>query len=115
MRRELGRLLWIALCYLSTNLSIMPRRSKVRTYLSNERDKLPEVLCLLVRVEVEDLADAVVVVPLLEELLLVCRRVPLDEVLQLRQVRRQQYTATHFWRGEVAGVVGSVQLREGGK
>ena len=44
------------------------------------------MLSILVRVNLEDLTDAVVVVPLLEDLLLVGGRVTLDQVLKLRQV-----------------------------
>ena len=55
-------------------------------YLSDERNKLSEVLRVFVWVNLEDLADAVIVIPLLQELLLVRRRVALDEVLQLGQI-----------------------------
>lgn len=67
----------------------------IYAHLGNESDKLPEVLCLLVRVNVKDLTDAVVVVPLLEELFLVCRRVSLDEILKLWEVRGEEDAATH--------------------
>lgn len=41
------------------------------------------------------LANAVVVIPLLQKFLLVGRRIPLDEVLQLRQVRCEEEAASH--------------------
>ena len=50
-------------------------------YLCNECHQLPEVLGLLLGVEVEDLADAVIMVPLLQELLFVRCRIAFYEVL----------------------------------
>ena len=51
------------------------------TYLRDERDQFPKMLSILVRVDLEDLANAVVVIPLLQELLLVCRWIALYEIL----------------------------------
>lgn len=67
-------------------------------YLRDERDQLPEVLRILVRVDLEYLADAVKMVPLLQELLLVRCGIALDEILQLGQIRREEDTATHSCR-----------------
>ena len=53
------------------------------------------MLRILVRVNLEDLADAVVVIPLLEKLFFVGRWVTFDEVLQLREIRRKKNAATH--------------------
>ena len=61
----------------------------------DEGNQLPEVLSILVRVDLEYLTDAVVVVPLLQELLLVCWWVAFDEILQLRQVGCKKNAATH--------------------
>ena len=56
------------------------------------------MLCILVRINLEDLAYAVIVVPLLQELLLVRRGVTFNEVLQLRKVGSEQDTAPHAGR-----------------
>ena len=53
------------------------------------------MLRVLVRVDLEDLADAVILVPLLEELLFVGRRVTFDEIRQLGEIGSKKYTATH--------------------
>lgn len=53
------------------------------------------MLCVLVRVNLEDLADAVIVIPLLQELLFVRGWVTLDEVLKLREIRGEKHAATH--------------------
>ena len=68
---------------------------KYDKYLSDESDKLPEVWCLFIRVCMKDLANTVIMVPLLEKFLLVCRWVSLDKILKLREIRREQYTTTH--------------------
>lgn len=57
------------------------------TYLRDKGHKLAEVVSLLVGVDLEDLPDAFVVVPLLEKFLAVRGRVTFDQVLQLRQIR----------------------------
>ena len=61
------------------------------------------MLGLLVRAEVKYLADAVVVVPLLEELLLVGDRVTLDEVLQLWEVCGEENATAHGGNLESSG------------
>ena len=53
------------------------------------------MLCILVRIDLKYLAYAVIMVPLLQELFFVGRGIALDEVLQLRQVRRAEYAARH--------------------
>lgn len=53
------------------------------------------MLCILVRVNLKDLADAIIVIPLLQKLFFVGRWVTLDEVLQLREIRGKKDTATH--------------------
>ena len=53
------------------------------------------MLGILVWVYLEDLTDAVVVVPLLKKLFFVCWRVTFDEVLQLRQIRCEEDATTH--------------------
>ena len=65
------------------------------TYLRDERDQFPKMLSILVRVDLEDLANAVVVIPLLEKLFFVGRWVTFNEVLQLREIRRKKNAATH--------------------
>lgn len=39
------------------------------------------MLCIFIRIDLEDLADAVIVIPLLQEFLFVCRRVAFNEIL----------------------------------
>ena len=48
-----------------------------------------------VRIDLKDLTNTVVVIPLLEKFFLVSSRVPFNQVLQLRQVGSEQDTATH--------------------
>lgn len=92
MRRKIRRLLRIALGDLSAKdkKSAVPSafdavsanaKRRVETHLSDERDKLSEMGRLLVRIDLENLADAVIMVPLLKKLLFVACWVPLDEVL----------------------------------
>lgn len=64
-------------------------------YLGYEGDQLSEVLGLLVGIDPKDLAGAVVVGPLLEELFSVGVWVAFDEVLQLGQVGGEQDPASH--------------------
>lgn len=64
-------------------------------YLRDERNQFPKMLRILVRVDLKYLADAVVVVPLLQKLLLVRRWVTLDEILQLWQIGGEENTAAH--------------------
>ena len=53
------------------------------------------MLGLFVRVDLENLTNTIVVVPLLKKLFLVSRWVSFDQVLKLRQVCSEQDTATH--------------------
>ena len=46
----------------------------------------------------KDLANTVIMVPLLEKFLLVRRRVTFNEILQLREVRSEQDAAPHAGR-----------------
>lgn len=80
------------------------------THLSNKGHQLSKVLGLLVWVQVEYLSDAVVVIPLLQELFLISSRIPFDEVLQLRQVRSEKYPPPHF---AVFGIIGLWQRKRG--
>lgn len=57
-----------------------------QTSLRYESYKLSKMVCLFVRVDLEDLPDTVIVVPLLQKLLLVCDGVTLDKILQLGQI-----------------------------
>lgn len=70
MRRKVGRFFWIA-----------------DGDLCDEGDELSEMgRVVVVWADDEELSDAVVVVVLLQEFLLVPDWIPLDQVLQLRQV-----------------------------
>lgn len=53
------------------------------------------MLSIFVWVDLEYLADAAVVVPLLEKFLLVCGRVTFYEILKLRKIGCEEYAATH--------------------
>lgn len=53
------------------------------------------MLSLLIGVYFEDLANTVVMVPLLKKLFLIGNRVPLDEILELRKIGRKENTTTH--------------------
>lgn len=55
-------------------------------YLSNKRDKLAKVVPLFLRVEMKNLADGIIVVPLLKKFFSVRLRVPLYQVLKLREI-----------------------------
>ena len=72
----------------------------VSAFLRNKCNQLPKMRSLLVRVYVEDLADAVIVVPLLEELFLIRGGITLDEILQLWQVGGEEDTSTHLMSRE---------------
>jgi len=53
------------------------------------------VLGLFVWVDLEDLTNAIIVVPLLKKFFLISCWVSLNQVLKLRQVGGEQDTATH--------------------
>lgn len=55
-------------------------------YLGNEGDELTKMVRLLLGVEMENLTNGVVMIPLLEKLLLVPLGVPLYQVLKLREI-----------------------------
>lgn len=78
MRRKLCSFLWIA-----------------DSNLGDERDEFSEVGRVVVWADGEELPDAVVVVVLLQELLLVPRRIALDQVLQLRQISGEEDASAH--------------------
>lgn len=81
-----------------------PERKQGRaTHLRNEGDHLAEAGALLVRVELEQAAHRLVVVPLLHELVAVAGWVALDEVLQLRQVGREEGWRKATWSARVPG------------
>jgi hypothetical protein len=66
--------------------------------LGYEWYQLSKVVGLFVRIDLKDLTNTVVVIPLLEKFFLVSIRVPFNQVLQLRQVGSEQDTATHGLR-----------------
>lgn len=53
------------------------------------------MLGLLIGVDLKDLSNAVVVIPLLKKLLFICRGISLYKILQLRQVCSEQDTPSH--------------------
>ena len=53
------------------------------------------MLGLFIGIDLEDLANAIIVIPLLEKFLLIRRRISFYEILQLRQVRSEQDTPSH--------------------
>ena len=55
-------------------------------YLGNEGDELTKMVCLFLEVEMKNLTNGVVVIPLLKKLFLVRFRVPLYQVLKLREI-----------------------------
>ena len=57
-----------------------------KKYLGNEGDELTKMVRLFFGVEVKNLTNGVVVIPLLEKLLPVRFRVPLYQVLELREI-----------------------------
>lgn len=57
-----------------------------RRDLSDECDELSELLSVFAWICLKNLANTVVMVPLLQKFFLVGSRVPLDEVLQLREI-----------------------------
>lgn len=69
--------------------------------LGDEGDEVAEAGRVVVWAEEEELSDAVVVVVLLHELFLVPRRIALDQILQLRQIRGEECSPSH--RGQRAG------------
>ena len=96
----MGRKIYGLLGIARRNLAVLPMRVKSTSldkspHLGYERNQLPEVLGLLVRIDLKYLTDAVIVIPLLKELFLVSCRVPLNQVLQLRQVCSQENATTH--------------------
>jgi len=54
--------------------------------LGDEGDELTKVIRLLLGVEMKNLTNGIVVIPLLEKLLLVRFRIPLYQVLKLRKI-----------------------------
>lgn len=80
-------MLWIALSDLENEVGgCFTEDDNAESYLSNERHQLSEMLSLLIWISLEDLANAVIVVPLLKKFFLVRDRVAFDQVLQLRQI-----------------------------
>ena len=83
MRWEFCSLFRIAWCNLCGISSSQPVVGGLAPYLRYERDQLPKILSLFVRIEAEYLTNAVVVVPLLQKLVPVRGWVSFDEILQL--------------------------------
>jgi len=54
--------------------------------LSDEGGELTEMVCMFLGIEMKNLADGVVVVPLLEKLFLVRLMVPLYQILELGEI-----------------------------
>ena len=68
-------------------------------YLRDEGYQFPVMFSLFIGINFEYLANAVVMIPLLQELFLVRYRVSFDQVLQLGQVGCQQNASPHAGRG----------------
>lgn len=64
-------------------------------HLGDERDELTKMARLFLGIEMKNLANGVVVIPLLEELFLVRFRVSLYQVLELREIRGQEDASWH--------------------
>ena len=67
-------------------------------------------MCLFVWVDLKNAADTVVMIPLLYKLFFVRYRVSLDEILELRKVRCEQYTASHDGKTLARDLPGLAQL-----
>ena len=63
--------------------------------LRNERDEFSKVVGVVVWADEKELSCAVVVVILLQKLFFVRRWIPLDQVLQLRQIRGELQSSSH--------------------
>jgi hypothetical protein len=72
------------------------------THLSNESENFPEPLALLVWLELKEPTHGLVVVELLEELLPIPSRITLDQVLELREVRREQSCSSPIHRRSIS-------------
>lgn len=68
------------------------------------------MMCLFVWVDLKNAADTVVMIPLLYKLFFVRYRVSLDEILELRKVRCEQYTASHDGKTLARDLPGLAQL-----
>ena len=66
-----------------------------RKYLGDEGHQLSEMVSLFIGVDAENLANAIVVVPLLEKLLLVRFWVALYEILELGKIGSEEDAASH--------------------
>ena len=75
-----------------------------RQYLSNEGDKFAKMARLFLRVEVKNLTNGVVVIPLLEKFFPVRFRIPLYQVLKLGEIRGQEDAPWHCGRREMKAV-----------
>lgn len=94
MRGKLGRVLRIARRHL--RIQSAPAYHKAcRARLSDKSQEFAEFLALVVRVEVEDFSERVVVRPLLEEFFAVGCRVAFYQVLKLRQICCEQESPSH--------------------
>jgi len=62
------------------------RKGWENQYLGNEGDELTKMIRLFLGVEMKNLTNGVVVIPLLEKLLPVSSGVPLYQVLKLREI-----------------------------
>jgi len=58
------------------------------------------MLCLLVRIDLKYLTDAIVVIPLLKKFFFVRHGIALYEILKLREIRGEEDTTTHGWADE---------------
>lgn len=66
--------------------------------MRNKRNKLPKPLRLriIIRLQNKYPPNRIIVIPLLQELILVTNRIPLYQVLKLREVRREERAAADF-------------------
>ena len=55
-------------------------------YLGNKGDKLSEMVRLFVRIDAENLSNAIIMIPLLKKLLFVRDWIALDQVLKLGKI-----------------------------
>lgn len=65
------------------------------TYLGYKRDQFSEMLGLFIWVDLKDLTDAVIMIPLLNEFFLVSSWISLYQILKLGQICSEQDTTAH--------------------
>jgi hypothetical protein len=80
----------------NSHLVLIGKKIQVYTHLRYEGYQFLIMLGLFIGIYFEDLANTVIMVPLLKELFFIRNRVSLDEILELREIGSKENTTTHY-------------------